>query len=105
MTPASGKPMRRARGGAEHPLIEELRSAIDLHGPATEQLLAKVNREMLELPELWGASEVAEYLGIAWQNLYKRPGLPAPAYPNLNRGRLWLASDIREYRRQHDAKG
>ncbi len=50
------------------------------------------------LPELWGATEVGEHLGIAYQNLYRLSGygLPEPAVV-LNRGRLWLADDVKSF--------
>jgi hypothetical protein len=50
------------------------------------------------IPELWGATEIAHYLGIERPNLYKIKGLPEPV-AQLERGRLWLADEIREWAR------
>ena len=46
--------------------------------------------------EVWGVSDVAEYLGVSWQNLYGRKGMPEPVQ-EPNRGKLWLADEIREW--------
>jgi hypothetical protein len=53
----------------------------------------------IELPELWGATEVAECLGIARNNLYSAhppSGMPKPV-AKIRAGLIWLADDIREF--------
>jgi hypothetical protein len=48
--------------------------------------------------ELMGATEVAEELGVQMSNLGQQRDLPKPV-ARLARGDIWLASDIREFRR------
>lgn len=56
------------------------------------------------LPELWAVTEVAEALGLAaYQNVYQLVGLPKPVI-QLNRGKLWLADDIREFAKKRKTK-
>jgi predicted DNA-binding transcriptional regulator AlpA len=54
------------------------------------------------LPEVWGFAEVAGFLGVSRQRvlvLVNRPGFPAPIQ-TLASGRIWLASEVREWERQ-----
>jgi prophage regulatory protein len=54
------------------------------------------------LPEVWGFAEVAEFLDVSRQRvlvLVNRPDFPAPVQ-TLASGRIWLASDVREWERQ-----
>lgn len=57
-------------------------------------------------PELMGAREAAEVLGVKRPNLRTLVGIPEPVQ-ELASGPVWLASDIREFaqereRRKHD---
>jgi len=56
----------------------------------------RVSERRRALPELWGARQTAEYLGVRMSNLYKVSGLPEPAI-ELERGRLWRADEIRKF--------
>lgn len=92
-----------------HPLVRELEQALGDLPPSAAPVIEKINAALMNpgLPELWGVTEVAAYLGIdTYQNLYKLRDLPEPAMI-LNRGRLWNADVIRAYgeqRRRRKAK-
>jgi predicted DNA-binding transcriptional regulator AlpA len=67
--------------------------------PAGEASLIVGDRPV---PEVWGFAEVAEFLGVSRQRvlvLVNRAGFPAPVQ-TLASGRIWLASDVREWERQ-----
>lgn len=83
----------------KHPLTTKLADELSAgDGPAAAKTLAKIDRRLVK-PELWGVTEVAEYLGIGdYQNVYKLADLPEPAIKR-NRGRLWDADVIRAYKR------
>lgn len=49
------------------------------------------------VPELMGAAEVADELGVAGSNLARVPNLPSPVVTYLRRGNLWLAAEVRAF--------
>ena len=56
---------------------------------------------MKKTPEMMGATEVAEALGVGQTNLRRIPGLPAPVQ-KIKAGSLWRADEIREFARQRE---
>jgi len=54
-------------------------------------------------PEMLGAQQVAEVLGIDHTNIDRQVGMPEPAYRRPN-GRLWDARDIHEFARLREAR-
>lgn len=50
-----------------------------------------------------GATEVADYLGIATSNIDAQVGMPKPVQV-LACGRIWLAEDIRIFKRARDRR-
>lgn len=51
------------------------------------------------MPKLMGSKEAADYLGISSSNLDRQVGLPKP-HQTLACGRIWLAEDIRLFRKR-----
>lgn len=64
-------------------------------------------RVKVKVPELMGATQVAELLGVKTGNLYKIKGLPqpipAPPAPTVG-GKLWLGDEVREFAAQRTAE-
>lgn len=58
---------------------------------------------MPRIPKLMGATEVADYLGIATSNIDAQVGMPKPVQV-LACGRIWLAEDIRIFKRARDRR-
>lgn len=58
--------------------------------------------EVRELPELMGAYEACQELGVASGNLRKVAGLPEPV-AQVKATALWLAEDIRALARKRAA--
>lgn len=52
------------------------------------------------VPELWGAGELAEFFGVAYDRARKIPDT-APGFPDpvarLKGGKIWLADDVRKF--------
>jgi len=51
------------------------------------------------VPEVWGVTEVADYLDVQKSNLsgqFIPAGMPEP-FQTIRAGRLWVADDIREW--------
>lgn len=55
------------------------------------------------VPELMGAAEVADHLGIKRQNVNRQAGLPAPVQ-QLRATRVWIADEIRAYALERDRR-
>jgi len=86
----------------EHPLTTKLRDAIASGDAARlERMIQRVNKEM-EHPEMWGATEVGEALGISHTNMYKLADLPEAAITPA-RGKMWNAYRIKDFARQRRA--
>jgi hypothetical protein len=66
----------------------------------TEAEMARANAEV---PELMGATEVAQELGVKQTNMRKIPGLPEPCTV-LIRGALWRADVIREFAAEREVR-
>lgn len=85
----------------EHPLIIELRAAIE-DGAGVDVVIQQINEWMLH-PPLIGAGQVAEVLGISSHtNIYKLRGLPEPAI-SPPRGQLWDRQLIEAFRTRKNA--
>ncbi|GAA4439686.1 helix-turn-helix transcriptional regulator [Phytohabitans houttuyneae] len=58
---------------------------------------------LLSVEEVMGAAEIADLLGVSRQRvqqLVSRPDFPPPA-TTLAMGKIWLASDVRAWVREH----
>lgn len=93
--------------------FERAMLALDKHGaprlnPAGTRKLSLVERIDLlgagqTVPELAGASEVADLLGVTTSNLSRQAGLPAPV-ARLARGDIYLRRDIEAYAETRKAR-
>jgi hypothetical protein len=63
----------------------------------------QILRRLLQEHELWGMAEVCEELGTTTGNLGKWPSLPKPVM-RVRATRLWLADDIREFRKAREER-
>jgi hypothetical protein len=54
-------------------------------------------------PELWGAAECCECLGVLGQNLRTLAGLPEP-YDKIRASTLWRADEIREFAQERNLR-
>jgi hypothetical protein len=60
-------------------------------------------RRLEREPEIWGAAEAAEHLGVQQPNLRTIHGLPEP-YQEIRMGKLWRADDIRDFMPEFNAR-